>query len=91
MKKRFGIFFLVIGLLLLGLFILTDMGGQPHFPYFLAAGLAMIGGIILLWRSPSTAPAAPNGRFRTIKKLGSRQAKPKSKSKDNRKPDTKSK
>jgi hypothetical protein len=72
LRQRFGTFFLVIGLALIGLFILTDMGDKPQFGFFFLGVLSIVGGVVLWWRVPSSAPPPSSGRFRLIKSLSNR-------------------
>lgn len=66
--SRIGLFFFWVGVVLVFLFIFSDIAGQPAFRYFFIGALLVIIGAVIWWRSPA-APAEPADRFRTIKKL----------------------
>ena len=68
-SSRFGTFFLVIGILLVFLFIFSDVAGQPTFAYFCGGVACVMLGVFLWWRSPPGPPPEPHGRFRTVKKF----------------------
>ena len=74
--NRLGSFFLIIGVALVGLFILSDMGDKPLFGYFFFGLVTVVLGLYLRWRSPNQ-PAAPAGRFTIIKRMREKKvAKP---------------
>ncbi len=67
---RFGQFLVVIGIFLIFLFFLSDLGKQPQFN-MLFAGLFLVAiGAILLIRGAE--PRQSSGRFRTAKKIWNR-------------------
>jgi len=73
MAARIGTFLFVVGLLLIVLFILTDLASQPNFAYFFLGALAIIGGAVLWWRAPAGGPPPPeSGRFRLVKNISKR-------------------
>ncbi len=74
MKKYFGEFFLVVGLILLSVFFATDLADIPAFGYFCFGSLLLIWGIYLIWRS--YVPPPPSPRFRLLR------GKPKKKEQD---------
>ena len=80
LRQRFGTFFLVIGLAMVGLFILSDASNQPQFGLFFLGVVGVLGGVVLWWRAPtrSALPPKPSGRFRLVRSLVNR-SKPRKK------------
>ena len=72
LRQRFGTFLLVIGLALIGIFILTDFGDKPQFGFFFLGVLGILGGVVLWWRAPNAPPPPSSGRFRLVKSLSNR-------------------
>ncbi len=72
--QRLGTFLFVIGVALVGLFILSDYGDKPEFGFFFLGVVCVLSGAVLWWRSPSRGapPAQPSGRFRMVKSLMNR-------------------
>lgn len=78
--QRIGTFLFIVGLFLIALFILTDLGNKPQFGYFALGVLGVLGGVALWWRAPSGPPPPPSGRFGIIRKFnkgGANKAKKK--------------
>jgi hypothetical protein len=78
--QRIGTFLFFVGLLLIVLFVLTDMSGKAQFGYFALGVLGILGGVMLWWRAPSAPPPPPSGRFgliNNLKKRGANKAKKK--------------
>jgi hypothetical protein len=73
MKRKIGLFFIYLGLILLVVFFVSDQALHPSYGYFFGGfGLSFLG-IYLFWRSH--APVDPNTeRFRTMRKWRERQA-----------------
>jgi hypothetical protein len=67
-RSRFGTFFLAIGVVLVFLFIFSDVAGQPIFIYFCGGVVCALLGVILWWSSPPGPPSQPPERFRTLRK-----------------------
>jgi hypothetical protein len=72
MVHRIGTFFLTVGALLVGLFILSDVADAPSCG-FLWIGLAaiLLGGI--LWFRDPGPPPQPSDRFRVLKSMQKKQ------------------
>jgi hypothetical protein len=69
---RIGTFFMVVGFALIVLFVLTDIANSPQFGYFFLGALGVVGGVLLLWRTPGAPPPPPSGRFRLLKNISNR-------------------
>ncbi len=66
MAYKFGRFLLVVGVLLVVLFMITDYGGRPWFLlFFIGAPLATLGAV-LMYRFRT--PPQPSKRFSIFKK-----------------------
>ena len=66
MINRVGNFFILIGLFLIGLFVLSDVAKAPTCGFFIAGALFLGVGISLWIKSPRP-PSPPSGRFRVLK------------------------
>lgn len=78
MTRRIGIFLFLVGLTMIGLFLLSDVADNPAFD-LLVIGVAVLGfGLFLLLRNPAKPPA-PTERFRGVRSFG--QKKPPAKKK----------
>ncbi|MBN2148981.1 MAG: hypothetical protein JW726_16470 [Anaerolineales bacterium] len=78
-KGRIGVFFLMIGLVLLVIFFTTDQAQHPAYGFFfIGAALTFLGGY-LIWRNRK--PPAPTERFRTLRKMRQKQAERREKKK----------
>jgi len=75
MGPRIGTFFFIVGLGLVVLFVLSDMGDRAQFGFFVLGILGILVGVAFWWRAPSAPPPPPSGRFRVLKSLGSRDPK----------------
>jgi uncharacterized membrane protein len=66
MAYKFGRFLVIIGVMLVILFILTDTAGRPWYTLFFTGGplLALGGGLMYRFRTPSK----PSGRFSMFRK-----------------------
>ncbi len=66
MKKYFGEFFLVVGLILLSVFFATNLADFPAYGFFCFGSLLLIWGIYLIWRSyvppPPSCKVSPAAR-----------------------------
>ena len=74
--NRIGTFFILMGLLLLGLFAYSDMVKAPACNLLVIGGISLVLGLFLWFRNP-TPPAQPSGRFRILKILEKKQDKKK--------------
>jgi hypothetical protein len=77
LASRIGTFFFFIGVILVILFIFSDVAGEPAFGYFLIGTLCLFVGGMIWWRSPATPPSEPSERFRTVKKMMKKEKKEK--------------
>ena len=65
--NRIGTFFILIGLGLIGLFILSDVADSPSCNY-LVIGAILLGLGIFLWFKDPRQPPEPTGRFRLLQR-----------------------
>ena len=63
---RIGCFFILIGILLLFLFVTSDLAHVPQFTYLLTGVVVLLVGW-LLWRNGRAAPRE-SGRFRILRR-----------------------
>jgi hypothetical protein len=75
--NRIGLYLILLGVVLVFLFIFSDIAGKPSFGYFFIGILCGIIGGVLWWRSPSPPPSEPPARFRTVKKMMKKDKKEK--------------
>ena len=68
LSKRIGIFLVLLGVILIGLFVLSDMAAQPVCNLLAAGGASLAVGILLVARAPRQETPKPE-RFRTVKKM----------------------
>lgn len=64
---RVGTFFLIIGIGLLLIFLLSEAGGETAFQYFCGSILLIVMGF--LFRAQYKRSVTPSGRFGVIKRL----------------------
>jgi hypothetical protein len=69
MINRIGTFFILIGLALIGLFILSDIAEAPTCNLLVFGAISLILGIVLWIRDPVKS-GAPSNRFRILKGFG---------------------
>lgn len=75
--SRIGTFFLLVGLMILVLFIASDVGAETQFLYFFIAVMMLLTG---WYFKRSTAPAPkPGSRFEGLRKLRQKQKDAKAK------------
>lgn len=72
--NRIGTFFILIGLGLIGLFILSDIAESPSCNY-LVFGAVLLGLGIFLWFRDPPHPPEPTGRFRLLQRSKKKQDK----------------
>jgi hypothetical protein len=70
---RVGTFFLLVGVGLVVLFLLSEAAGQPNFEYFCLATVILVIGF--MFRAQYKRAIQPSGRFRLIKGLFSKKSK----------------
>ena len=75
MGRRFGTFLILIGVALIGLYVLFDVAKTPRFIYFVVGGMVILGGVGLILVSPKPPPPPPAGRFQMIQRLKNRPKK----------------
>ncbi len=73
-SNRIGTYLVLIGVVLIFMFIFSDVAGKPAFGYFFLGALSMVVGVALWWRSPAP-PSEPPARFRTMRRLMKRDKK----------------
>ena len=66
--NRLGTFLLMIGLLLVLLFIFSDLAKDPQFICLLYGSLSFFAGIILKGFNKSQQTSQPTGRFRILRR-----------------------
>lgn len=74
--NRVGTFFILIGLGLIGLYILSDIAQAPSCNFIIFGGISLAFGIYLWMRDPKPPPQQ-TGRFRILKSGGMKQEKKK--------------
>ncbi len=74
MINRVGTFFAVLGVGLIGLFLLSDITDAPTCSYLLIGAVFLVLGIILWLRDPAPPPQE-TGRFRILRKSEKKQDK----------------
>jgi hypothetical protein len=68
LSHRIGNFFILIGVLLIGLFVLSDLARAPVISFLLAsAALIIVGGLLRFLVNPPPPPPPPE-RFRIFKR-----------------------
>jgi hypothetical protein len=71
LANRVGTFFILLGIALIALFILSDIAQSPICG-LLFFGTIFLGLGIVLWTRNPAPPSEPSGRFRLMKKMGKR-------------------
>ena len=74
MKRKIGTFLLLIGVISLALFFISDIALATNFNYLLS-GIIITGLGIYLMRGTSAAPAQESGRFRFVRRIFGRKKK----------------
>ncbi len=74
LTNRIGTFFIVIGLGLIGMFILSDIAKTPSCNLLLFGGISLAVGILLSRQNPGPPPKE-TGRFRVLHGSGKKQGK----------------
>jgi hypothetical protein len=69
MAHRIGTFFILLGIFLIALFLLSDMADAPTCNFFVYGSGLFIIGVIMWFRNPLPA-GPPAGRFRLLKSTG---------------------
>lgn len=71
MLRKLGKFFLLVSIILIFLFVASDIGGTPDYAVFLGGFFTMAFAILLLRRPRDSNEEKP--RFRLIRKLANRK------------------
>jgi len=66
--NRVGTFLLLVGLILVALFLFSDMAGVVQMKYLLWGALAVVVGVWMKWKHPLQRPDS-SGRFRLLARL----------------------
>ncbi len=74
LSNRVGTFLVLLGFLLVGLYILSDIAQAPVCNFFLFGILFLGVGLVLWFRNPAPPPQ-PSGRFRLIRGRGKKPNK----------------
>lgn len=77
--NRIGTFLILVGLLLLALFVYSDLVKAPVCNLLVIGGFSLALGVFLWFRNP-VPPQQPSGRFRILKSFGKKQDKKKQES-----------
>ncbi|HMN63016.1 MAG TPA: hypothetical protein PJ988_21795 [Anaerolinea sp.] len=75
--NRIGTYLILLGVVLVLLFIFSDIAGTPSFGYFFIGVLCAVGGAVLWWRTLGPRPSEPPARFRMFRKMTKKDKKPK--------------
>ena len=78
--NRIGSFFLLIGIILLFMFIFSDVAGSVQFTYLLFSGLMLFTGIIMKATHPNP-PSEPSQRFKALREQSQKREAQKKKQK----------
>ena len=70
-KGRVGVFFILIGLVILLLYIASLQADQPNFTLLCVALAGLISGVVIAWRS--RPPPVSDERFRILRHSQSKQ------------------
>lgn len=81
MRSQIGLFFVMIGLILMVIFLGSDLASNPAFEYFCFGVLIILGGIALIWKGYTPPP--PSRRFRMLRKREQEEAEDRLKDRDN--------
>jgi hypothetical protein len=82
--RRIGRFLVIIGLGLIGLFVLSDMAQFVNYNFLVIGALVFGIGIFLIITSPKPEPT-PNPRFRSLNKILKKEEETREKEKRERK------
>jgi hypothetical protein len=74
LTNRIGTFFALLGLGLIGLYILSDLAKSPTCNYLVIGGFLLGLGIFMWLRDPAPPPQE-TGRFRILRSSGKKQPK----------------
>ena len=75
--SRIGTFFLLLGVLVLVIFIASDVGQETYFGFFFIAAILFVVGII--FKRMSAEPPPPSKRFEGIRKIQKQRIEAKAK------------
>jgi hypothetical protein len=74
--NRVGTFFILLGLMLIVLFVYSDLVDAPVCSMLIYGGVSLALGVFLWFRNPAP-PSQPTGRFRIFKSRGKKDEKKK--------------
>jgi len=77
-KWQVGQFLILLGLIGLLVFFMTDQVREPYYAFFCYGLLVLFSGIYLMWSGRGPAPP-PSGRFRIFRGKGEKKADEKKK------------
>jgi hypothetical protein len=80
MANRIGTFFILLGVGLIVLFVLSDLAKAPSCNFLIVGAISLVLGVVLWMRDP-IKPGPPSGRFQGVKKLMAKKPDQKSASK----------
>jgi hypothetical protein len=72
--NRIGTFCALVGSVMIGLFVLSDMAKTPTCSFLFAGGILLVLGIFLWLKNPAPPPQQ-TGRFRILRSGGKKQGK----------------
>lgn len=81
MRSSIGLFFVIIGLILVIIFLGSDLAYRPAFEYFCFGVLIILGGMGLIWKGYTPPP--PSQRFRMFRKREQENPEDRLKDRDN--------
>jgi len=82
--RRIGRFFIVLGIGIIGFFILSDLAQQANLVLLLVGGAIFLFGVMILVTNPGPEPP-PSPHFRTLKRVTKREEQIEKKEEEERK------
>jgi hypothetical protein len=83
-KSQIGLYFLIIGAIMLAIFFVSDQSQSPQFLLFFGGVLVVGFGISLIWRDRKPPPSE-SARFRTYRRMQQRSREQREKKKSQKK------
>lgn len=74
--NRVGTFFLLLGVLICALFLLSDIAGLANMLILLGGGVCIAFGLWIKLSQPRSEPSPSSGRFRIIREIRNPQPRP---------------
>ncbi|MFZ5923456.1 MAG: hypothetical protein ACOYY3_20620 [Chloroflexota bacterium] len=81
LAPRVGTFFILVGIMLIVLFVASDMQREPDFDYFFLGLLALAVGIIFRRKAPAPPPSSRFGAIRRMRENAKKRKEEKAKKK----------